>query len=151
MHSSVWQSFLPQLYFFAQIILSIFLGAVIGWHREKRGKAAGARTYALVTAGAALFTILSANIFPDDPARIAAQIVTGIGFLGAGAILHKESAIVGLTTAAGLWITAAIGMAVGSRYYLLAILTTATILAVLMINERRLAHAGAERDEVEEE
>jgi len=150
MHYSFWQSILPQLYFFAQIILSIFLGAVIGWQREKRGKAAGARTYALVTAGAALFTILSVNIFPDDPARIAAQIVTGIGFLGAGAILHKESAIVGLTTAAGLWIAAAIGMAVGLRYYLLAILTAATILAVLMINERRLAHVGEEKDEFEE-
>lgn len=150
MRYTIWQTFLPQLYFFAQIILSIFLGAVIGWQREKRGKAAGARTYALVTAGAAMFTILSANIFPDDPARIAAQIVTGIGFLGAGAILHKESAIVGLTTAAGLWITAAIGMAVGLGYYLLAILTTATILSVLMINERRLVHAGDEKDEVEE-
>lgn len=142
---------LPQLYFFAQIILAIILGAVIGWQREKRGKAAGARTYALVTAGAALFTILSANIFPDDPARIAAQIVTGIGFLGAGAILHKESAIVGLTTAAGLWIMAAIGMAVGLGYYLLAILTTLTMLAVLMINERRLVHSGEEKDEMEEE
>ncbi len=146
-----WHNVLPQIYFLGQMILALILGGAIGWQREKLGKAAGARTYALVTVGSALFTILSVSAFPDDPARVAAQIITGIGFLGAGAILHKESRIVGLTTAAGLWITAAIGMAVGLRYYFLAVVGTLIILAVLMINEKKIVHAGGrERDEIEE-
>lgn len=152
MYYSFWHNILPEIFFILQVVLAIILGAVIGWQREKIGKAAGARTYALVTAGSALFTILSVGAFPEDPARIAAQIVTGIGFLGAGAILHRESRIVGLTTAAGLWIAAAIGMAVGLGYYLLAIVSSLIILAVLMINEKKIAHSvDLQRDEIEED
>lgn len=145
-------SVVPQIYLFGQIFLAVVLGGVIGWQREVRGKAAGARTYALVTAGSALFTVLSVNIFPADGARIAAQIVTGIGFLGAGAILHKESRIVGLTTAAGLWIAAAIGMAVGLQCYVLAVLSALAILGVFMINDKKIAHAeDVQKDEIEED
>ncbi|MCX6781833.1 MAG: MgtC/SapB family protein [Candidatus Magasanikbacteria bacterium] len=146
-----WDSILPQVYFIGQVILAVILGGAVGWQREIRGKAAGARTYALVTGGSALFTILSISAFPADPARVSAQIITGIGFLGAGAILHKESRIVGLTTAAGLWISAAIGMAVGLRYYFLAVVGTLVVLAVLMINEKKIAHVDdLHQDEIEE-
>lgn len=137
MINDIWQNILPQLWYIGQIILAIFLGALMGWQRETHGKAAGVRTYALVTAGAALFTILSVTAFVTDPSRVAAQIVTGIGFLGAGAILHHESRIVGLTTAAGLWIAAGIGMAVGLQYYFLAVLGTIVVLAVLIINSNK--------------
>jgi putative Mg2+ transporter-C (MgtC) family protein len=133
----------PQLVFVSQIILAVLLGAVAGWQREKIGKAAGARTYALVAAGSCLFTILSINGFGDSEAsRVAAQIVVGIGFLGAGTILHRESRISGLTTAAGLWISAAIGMAVGTGLYLVAVLTALIMLAVLMINEKEIFKKG---------
>jgi putative Mg2+ transporter-C (MgtC) family protein len=152
MENQFWYSILPQIYYLGQMLLAIVLGGVVGWQREVRGKAAGARTYALVTAGSALFTILSTVAFPGDQARIAAQIVTGIGFLGAGAILHRESRIVGLTTAAGLWIAAAIGMAVGLRYYFFAIVGTLMILGVLMINEKKIVHTDDDaKDEIEEE
>lgn len=151
MDNIFWASILPQLYLFGQVFLAVVLGGIIGWQREVRGKAAGARTYALVTAGSALFTVLSVNIFPADGARIAAQIVTGIGFLGAGAILHKESRIVGLTTAAGLWIAAAIGMSVGLRCYVLAVLSSLAILGVFMINDKKIARPeDAPKDEIEE-
>jgi len=151
MEHQFWYSILPQIYYLGQMLLAIVLGGIVGWQREVRGKAAGARTYALVTAGSTLFTILSATAFPGDQARIAAQIVTGIGFLGAGAILHRESRIVGLTTAAGLWIAAAIGMAVGLHYYFIAILGTLMILGVLMINEKKIVHTDDDaKDEIEE-
>ena len=100
-----------QLYYLGQIVLAIVLGGILGWQREVRGKAAGARTYALVTAGAALFTILSAYGFEGsqvDTSRVASQIVIGIGFLGAGTIMQRERHIEGLTTAAGLWMSAAV-------------------------------------------
>lgn len=120
-----------------QILLAIFLGGILGWQREQRGKHAGPRTYALVTAGAALFTALSTHAFGSNMAPVAAGIVTGIGFLGAGMILHRESQIEGLTTAAGLWMTAAIGMAIGVGYYFLAVCTTILILLVLMLNDQK--------------
>jgi putative Mg2+ transporter-C (MgtC) family protein len=122
----------------------VLCGAV-GLERETRGQAAGLRTHILVGLGSALFTLVSAYGFPDffpddrflenvprpDPTRIAAQIVTGIGFLGAGAIIRQGPIIRGLTTAAGLWIAAAIGMACGAGYYLGAALATG--LAVLAL------------------
>ena len=128
-----------EVYFILQILLAIILGGLIGWQRERLGKSAGARTYALVTAGAALFTLLSVNAFAAQPAIVAAQIVTGIGFLGAGSILHRESRIEGLTTAAGLWIAAAIGMSVGLKYYLLSVLGTLIVLLVLFFDSEKLA------------
>lgn len=99
------------------------------------GKAAGSRTYALVCFGATLFTMMSMAVPNGDQGRIAAQIVAGIGFIGAGTILHKQDGIEGLTTAAGLWATSAIGMAIGFDWYLQAIVGTALMFIVLAIKD----------------
>ena len=119
------------------------LGAAVGVERELREHEAGLRTHLLVSLGSALFTLVSAYGFADvlnqggpsvvrlDPSRIAAQIVTGIGFLGAGAIIRQGLSVRGLTTAATLWVVAAIGMASGAGYYSAAILTTAIVLLAL--------------------
>jgi putative Mg2+ transporter-C (MgtC) family protein len=122
--------------------LAVLLGLVLGVEREYAGKPAGMRTYALVTLGAAVFTILSIYGFSSyggamDPSRIAAQIVTGIGFLGAGVIIFRGTRVEGLTTASGLWVAAAIGMAAGAGMYLVA--GAAALLAfVVMVLLRRL-------------
>ncbi len=128
------------------VILALFLGAVLGWQRENWGKSAGPRTYALVAGGSALFTLLSITAFGSDVSRVASQIVVGIGFLGAGTILHKENRVEGLTTAAGLWMMAAIGMAIGVRYYVLAIAVTALSLIIFMIDDRKFKQHGEEND-----
>ena len=125
------------LFAIGQIALAVLLGGILGWQRENWGKSAGPRTYALVTAGSTLFTILSLTAFGTDTARVAAGVVTGIGFLGVGTILHKQNHIEGLTTAAGLWMAAAIGMAVGVGYFFLAIASTVIMLAVLMLDDHR--------------
>src|SRR3989344_5126434 len=124
-----------------QLILSVVLGMLIGFERERRGKQAGLRTFTLVSLGSTLFTILSVSGFPGsevvstgyDPSRIASQIVVGIGFLGGGLIFLKEDYVYGLTTAAGLWATAAIGMAVGFRMYTISVVSTLLILLVLWV------------------
>ena len=128
------------LIFTSQILLAIVLGGILGWQRERIGKSAGPRTYALVSSGSALFTMLSLYGFGiAEPARIAAQIVTGIGFLGAGIIIHKNGGVVeGLTTAAGLWAVAAVGMAVGAGWFYEAIIVTFLLLLVLMLNDNKL-------------
>ncbi|OGH88844.1 MAG: hypothetical protein A2537_02590 [Candidatus Magasanikbacteria bacterium RIFOXYD2_FULL_36_9] len=126
------------IWYILQILLAIVLGAILGVQRERWGKWAGPRTYALVCAGSALFTLLSRNFFTNNPAVIAGSIVTGIGFLGAGTILHKENRVEGLTTAAGLWMAAAIGMIVGVERYILASITTLIILLVLMIDDKSI-------------
>lgn len=117
---------------FLQLFLAVVLGTAIGIEREVANKFAGMRTHALVAMGATLFTISSATVVGPlvDPTRIAAQIVTGIGFLGAGLIVFHKSRVHGLTTAAGIWVAAAIGMAVGFRFYAISIF--ATILTVLV-------------------
>jgi putative Mg2+ transporter-C (MgtC) family protein len=124
--------------------LTVALCGAIGLERETRAQVAGLRTHILVGLGAALFTLVSAYAFDAgdpgitvDPTRIAAQIVTGIGFLGAGTIIRQGLTVRGLTTAASLWIVAAIGMAAGAGYYLGAVATTAVVLASL-IGFRRL-------------
>jgi putative Mg2+ transporter-C (MgtC) family protein len=125
-----------------RIALAAALGASIGLERELREREAGLRTHLLVSLGAALFTLVSAYGWSDwrfsnaegivfDPTRIAAQIVTGVGFLGAGAIIRQGLTVRGLTTAATLWAVAAIGMAVGAGYYWAAVLTTAAVLVSL--------------------
>ncbi len=86
----------------ARVALAVLLGGTLGWQRQQRGKWAGIRTYALVSGGSALFTVLSLSAFGGDPARIASNIVTGIGFLGAGTILHKADKVEGLTIGSGL-------------------------------------------------
>ena len=120
----------------AQIILrllvAIVCSAAIGLERETSQKSAGLRTHMMVGVGAAIFTIVSiAGFEGGDEARVAAQIVTGIGFLGAGAIFREGQMVTGLTTAAGLWTAAAIGMSAGSGSYSLAILATISVLMVL--------------------
>ncbi len=102
------------------------LGAFIGFERERVDKPAGLRTHILVSLGSAQFTILSFYAFPgSDPSRIAAVIVVGIGFIGAGTIIRSRDRIIGVTTAASLWVMASIGMAVGIGFYLAAIVVTA--------------------------
>jgi len=128
-----------ELIFLGQFILAFFLGAILGFQRERAGKAAGPRTYGIVSAGACLFTILSISAFGADTARVAAGIVTGIGFLGAGMIMRKTDRIEGLTTAAGFWIVSAIGMAVATEFYILSVGATLIILIALTINDDRFA------------
>jgi putative Mg2+ transporter-C (MgtC) family protein len=122
-----------------RVVLAAALGGAIGFERELREREAGLRTHMLVSVGAALFTMVSAYAWTDwrfstpqglvfDPTRIAAQIVTGIGFLGAGAIIRQGLSVRGLTTAATLWVVAAIGMATGAGYYAAAVITTVLVL-----------------------
>jgi putative Mg2+ transporter-C (MgtC) family protein len=116
----------------AQVLLSLLLGGLVGYERERRRIPAGLRTFMLVSAGSCIFTILSLRAFPGgDPARIAAQIVSGIGFLGAGLVLHRKGTIHGLTSAAGIWATAAVGMAVGAGKYFVAVFGAFAIFVVL--------------------
>ncbi|CAN5165592.1 hypothetical protein BH24CHL7_BH24CHL7_07750 [soil metagenome] len=106
-----------------RVIVAGAVAVLVGIEREREGKPAGARTYGLVAMGAAIFTVTGIYGFGEgDPgSRIAAQIVTGIGFLGAGTIMHMRRRVVGLTTAAGLWVSAAVGMAIGSGLFILGI------------------------------
>lgn len=116
-----------------RLVLAALLGAIIGAEREFRQKAAGLRTNTLIALGAALFTILSVELAGDgDPSRVAAQIVTGIGFLGGGAILRTGATVAGLTTAATIWVNAAIGTAAGAGRYGLAVAATITALLALV-------------------
>ena len=136
---------MPELSFLEIVVrvgLAAVLGGAIGLERELREREAGLRTHMLVSVGAALFTLVSAYAWTDwhfsnregivfDPTRIAAQVVSGIGFLGAGAIIRQGLSVKGLTTAATLWVVAAIGMASGVGYYEAAIITTALVLLSL--------------------
>lgn len=125
-----------------RLALAALLGGLIGFERELREREAGLRTHLLVSLGSALFTIVGAygfhafldsgaNVVRADPTRIAAQIVTGIGFLGAGAIIRQGLSVRGLTTAATLWVVAAVGLAAGAGYYSAAVTTTALVLLAL--------------------
>lgn len=108
--------------FLIGIVLSIFLGFLIGYERELRNKDAGISTHTLVIAGSMVFTILSAMVDPNSTSRISAAVVTGIGFLGAGLILKDGTSVKNLTTAASVWYAAAIGMALGYGFYGMAII-----------------------------
>jgi putative Mg2+ transporter-C (MgtC) family protein len=119
-----------QLEALIDLLLSIVLGFAIGFERKQRFKEAGIRTHTIVCVGAALMTIISKNIGNGDPGRVAAQIVTGIGFLGAGMIVYKQHEVKGLTTAAGIWATAGIGMACGSKMYLVAVGSTVMMIII---------------------
>lgn len=120
---------------FFQLGLAAFLGLLVGAERRLAHKFAGMRTHALVAMGSALFSLISfALTVPNiDPTRIAAQVVTGIGFLGAGLIVFQESKVRGLTTAAGIWSVAAVGMAVGFKLYAVAIFATLLTLLIFII------------------
>lgn len=127
-----------QLELVGRLGIALVLGAVIGFEREMDRQPAGFRTHALVALGSALFTIISAYGFSGslvDPSRIAAQIVTGIGFVGAGTILHHRGSIRGLTTAASLWSAAAVGMAAGAGLLLMAAVGAVLIVVVLALLE----------------
>ncbi|MFC7345896.1 MgtC/SapB family protein [Chryseobacterium zhengzhouense] len=113
------------------IFFSVLLGLCIGAEREYRNKSAGLRTFILVCFGSCLFTILSIKIGIHDPDRLAANIITGIGFLGAGVIFKGDNKIDGITTATTIWATASIGMAVGSGYVYLSLLGTILVLLIL--------------------
>ena len=134
------------LEFFIRILLSAVLGALVGLERTKRQKEAGIRTHCIIACAAAVFMILSKYAFVDpasalgtrgvDGARIAAQVVSGISFLGAGVIFKNGNSIRGLTTAAGMWGTAAIGMAVGAGMYWLGLIEAAILVAIQIILHR---------------
>lgn len=122
-----------------KLVAALLFGGIIGLEREYRSKDAGFRTHFLVALGAALFTIISQYGFGDgvkDSSRVAAQVVSGIGFIGAGLIVFQRNTVRGLTTAAGLWVTAAIGMACGvGMYALAAIVTVLILLGLEVLNE----------------
>jgi putative Mg2+ transporter-C (MgtC) family protein len=121
-----------------RLVLAALLGGMLGFERELRQKSAGLRTNILIAVGSALFTVMSYELAEGpvaDPSRIAAQIVTGIGFLGAGAIMRTGSGVQGLTTAATVWVNAAVGVACGGGEYRLAsIATGVTLLALLLLH-----------------
>ncbi len=117
-----------------RLVLAAAFGAAVGYERRSADKPAGLRTLSLVALGSALFTIISTFGFDNaDQSRVAAQIVTGVGFLGAGTILRSGGSISGLTTAATIWATAAIGMAVGSGLYIASVAGTILILIILYL------------------
>ena len=118
-----------------RLMTAALLGAALGFERELRQKDAGLRTNILIGVGSALFTVMSIEMAGPfgDPGRIAAQIVTGIGFLGAGAIMRTDSGIQGLTTAATVWVNAAVGVAAGGGQYHLAFIATGITLAALLV------------------
>ena len=119
----------------AQLLLAVVLGILVGVEREVVHKPAGLRTHALVSLGACLFTIISIDYFDVDPARVAAGIVTGIGFIGAGSIIAEKGHVQGVTTAASLWCVAAIGLAVGVGAYVLAVVSSALVFGVLWLRK----------------
>jgi len=125
---------IPTLVMLGKLLLSVLLGGVIGYERELRDKPAGLRTHMLLAAGATVFTILSIDAFPEsESARVAAGIVAGVGFIGAGAIFMQKDRIVGITTAASLWVTASIGMAVAAGFYILGVATTLIAYIILRL------------------
>jgi putative Mg2+ transporter-C (MgtC) family protein len=122
-----------------QIVLALVLGSILGVERNFAGKTAGMRTYGLVSMSSCLFVIISSGVLASsllnnfDPMRLAAAVVTGIGFLGAGAIMFRGSHISGLTTAAGLWVSCGLGLAVGFHMYGIAIFTAVLTLIVFTL------------------
>ena len=126
-----------ELKFLIGFVFVFIAGFLIGYERGSRGIRAGVRTNTLVCLGAMLFTLISTSVDPLSTTRIAAGIVTGIGFLGAGIIMHQKGNVQGLTTAATIWMSAAIGVAIGYGWYLVAVIATLLAFSVL-----RLPHFG---------
>jgi len=133
---------IDNIHIFLRLVCAVLLGGLIGWERERSSHAAGLRTHILVSVGSTLIMLLSMYGFvafvnqPSvrvDPARLATAVISGIGFLGAGTILFTGKSITGLTTAASLWVVAAIGLAVGAGFYFAAILTTLFVFLTLMV------------------
>jgi len=130
-----------------RLLLAGALGGLIGFQREKVGKEAGIRTLALIAIGSALFTMLSVSGFEaPDPSRLAANIVVGIGFLGAGAIIHRDQGVIeGMTTAATIWVAAAIGIAAGTGLYFIAVAATVIVLVVLVLPHVHIDQGSKEK------
>ena len=126
---------LTELEIIIRLIVAAVLGGIIGFERHRAGKPAGIRDLALISTGAAIFTVVSAQGFAGgDPTRIAAGIVTGVGFLGAGAILHRDhGGVKGLTTATSIWISAGSGLAVGAGLYYIGLAATVISMLVLLL------------------
>ena len=125
-----------------RVLVAVALGAAIGYQRERAGKAAGLRTLVLVATGAALFTVVSIFGFGAegvDISRVAAGVVVGVGFIGAGVILRgrSEEEVAGLTTAATIWVTAGVGLAAGAGMYLVAVIAAAVIVGILLLPKVR--------------
>src|SRR3984957_858619 len=114
-----------------RVFIACLLGGMIGWERERHGISAGVRTYGSICLGACLFGVVSSSIPGADPSHIAAQVATGVGFLGGGVIFRQSNYVSGLTTAATLWATAAIGLSVAFGMYLVSVIT-AVILVLLL-------------------
>ena len=130
-------SSLSDLELIQRLLTAALLGSILGFERELRQKSAGLRTNILIAIGSALFTLMSYELAAEaggaDPGRVAAQIVTGIGFLGAGAIMRNNGGVQGLTTAATVWVNAAVGVAAGGGEYHLAFIATGITVAVLLV------------------
>lgn len=150
----------PQIQVIFQLFLAAILGGLVGLEREYQKRAAGLRTHSLVCLGSALFTIISTESFYQwldktgvsfDPSRIISGIVLGVGFIGAGLIMHRGFKIEGLTTAAGIWVVSAIGIAIGLKLYLVATFTsflTLGILTILRLLENKFF--GEKEEEIED-
>ncbi len=139
-----------------RVVVAAVLGSLVGFERERQDQPAGLRTHMILVIGATLAMVLSVNLgylfarpgTPADPARLAAQVISGIGFLGAGAILRYGFTVKGLTTATSLWTMAIVGMAVGAGYYLIGVVTTALmliVLAFLNVVENRFVRTSVSR------
>ena len=136
-----------------RLVLSLLLGSAVGMERKRKGQIAGIRTFSLISLGATLAMILSIYVPQEylglkngDPGRIAAQVITGIGFLGAGAIIQMKGSVRGLTTAAGIWMTATVGMAIGVGLYVISLVATVMVIFIMFVLEEieKKIHVGAE-------
>lgn len=134
-----------ELAFLLKIAISLVAGFLIGIERESRHKPAGISTHCFVIAGAMMFSMLSGALGKGDPARIAAQIVTGVGFLGAGIIVKEGAKLTNLTTAASIWFAAAIGMSIGFGWYLIALIATVFSIIVPRIPHIRIKSEDQDR------
>jgi putative Mg2+ transporter-C (MgtC) family protein len=132
-----------------RLVLAAGLGALIGLDRETRAKPAGVRTFAIVALGACIFTLVAEMAFTGEAetSRVVSTIITGVGFLGAGTIIHRQSDVLGLTTAAGIWASAGVGMAVGMGLFLLAVAGSILIVVFLWILARVAERVPREPDE----
>lgn len=126
-----------------RLVLAMLIGCVVGWERKRKGQVAGLRTFTLISMGACLAMLLSIYVPQEylglkngDPGRIAAQVVTGVGFLGGGAMIQQKGSIRGLTTAAGIWVVATLGMAVGVGMYAAAVVATVLVMITLITLEQ---------------
>lgn len=126
-----------------RLVIAMLIGCVVGWERKRKGQVAGLRTFTLISMGACLAMLLSIYVPQEylglkngDPGRIAAQVVTGVGFLGGGAMIQQKGSIRGLTTAAGVWVVATLGMAVGVGMYAAAVVATVLVMITLITLEQ---------------